>query len=584
MRFSKHPEAAISGGRTHFIRNLTLGPCSHPLSLLLCEKKGVKPIIKGQRIWIRNKTNCWTAGVTKAPAGTRFVFDEGKVILKFPALKKKTNLRVFLTRVGFPRVDPARWLVNTKAEDLKKYTKGGPKRWAKELTTRGQLGKDDRAYTVDDIPGPIDNPWKSWMRFGAHDFFKDGRAAISTWDGDVWVVSGLDAELKKVRWKRFATGLMHPLGLKIINEKIYVAGRDQITRLHDLNNDGEADFHECFNNHAGLTPQRHEYVLDLQVDKKGNLYYGRSGHYTTSQRRENCCVMRVSPDGKKMDVFAHGFREPNGLSIGPDGIMTVGDNEGNGVPQTPIYVLKEDQFYGFTPPGTKKKSGWKPGAPVLVWIPKTVDRSAGGQIWVTSKKWGPLHGQLLHTSYGDCRLFHVMVDRVGETLQGFASPFPHIFKSGIMRSRFHPKDGQLYLCGLRGWGTKAAKDGQFCRVRYTGKAFDRPLTMSATAKGFRLTFDQKLDRTSVEDSENWGGEIMDVYKSKGKTKKKEDLDITKVTLAKDGKTVHVEIDDMKPMTSVTLLYSIKSLKNEDLSGSVYGTVNRVRSARPGQRD
>ena len=29
---------------------------------------------------------------------------------------------------------------------------------------------------------------------------------------------------------------------------MYVLGRDQITRLHDLNADGEADFYENFNN------------------------------------------------------------------------------------------------------------------------------------------------------------------------------------------------------------------------------------------------------------------------------------------------------------------------------------------------
>ena len=38
-----------------------------------------------------------------------------------------------------------------------------------------------------------------------------------------------------------------------------------------------------------------------------------------------------------------------------------------------------------------------------------------------------------------------------------------------MRARFNAADGQLYVCGLKGWQTRATKDGIFQRVRYTGK-------------------------------------------------------------------------------------------------------------------
>ena len=79
-------------------------------------------------------------------------------------------------------------------------------------------------------------PYKSWMRFGGMDFFSDGHtAAICTWSGDVWIVSGIDDKLDHVKWRRFAAGLFQTLGLKIVNDEVYVLGRDQITRLHDLN-------------------------------------------------------------------------------------------------------------------------------------------------------------------------------------------------------------------------------------------------------------------------------------------------------------------------------------------------------------
>jgi glucose/arabinose dehydrogenase len=36
-----------------------------------------------------------------------------------------------------------------------------------------------------------------------------------------------------VKWRRYASGLHQALGLKVVDDKVYVLGRDQITRLHD---------------------------------------------------------------------------------------------------------------------------------------------------------------------------------------------------------------------------------------------------------------------------------------------------------------------------------------------------------------
>ena len=55
---------------------------------------------------------------------------------------------------------------------------------------------------------PENNPWHAWMRTTALDFFSDGRAAVATMNGDVWIVSSIDADLQHVSWKRFATGTL----------------------------------------------------------------------------------------------------------------------------------------------------------------------------------------------------------------------------------------------------------------------------------------------------------------------------------------------------------------------------------------
>src|SRR5581483_1290289 len=99
--------------------------------------------------------------------------------------------------------------------DLRSLCSGGKSNWPETIEMHGTLGSGDHPYVVDTIPVPEQNPYKSWMRFGGMDFFSDGhRAAVCTWSGDVWIVSGIDEKLDHVTWKRYAAGLFQTLGLK----------------------------------------------------------------------------------------------------------------------------------------------------------------------------------------------------------------------------------------------------------------------------------------------------------------------------------------------------------------------------------
>src|SRR5690606_1305308 len=171
------------------------------------------------------------------------------------------------------------------------------------------------------------------FRPGGHDFLADGTAVVASVSGDVWLVDGLDEKLEKVRWKRYATGLFQPLGVKVVKDQIYVVGRDQITRLHDSNRDGEADFYENFNNDCVATDNYHEFSLDLETDAEGNFYFAKGSPWTpTVTSPHQGCMIKVSKDGEKMEIYATGLRAPNGLGIGPKGLFTVSDNQGHWIP------------------------------------------------------------------------------------------------------------------------------------------------------------------------------------------------------------------------------------------------------------
>ena len=370
------------------------------------------------------------------------------------------------------------------AKDLREFTKGGPAHWTQTVETEGTLGEIDQAkqaeavksqiegeadataklalkdklaeilnapYLVDNLNVPAENPYKSWIRVGGIDFFKDGRIAFATWSGDVWLGKFADDKLSKITWRRYATGIFHGLGLKIVDDVIYVLGRDQITRLRDLNGDGEADFYENFNNDVQVTSNFHEFTFDLQTDSQGNFYFLKGGPVNPGGRGwgplsdHHGCIFKVSPDGQKFEVYATGVRAPNGMGVGPNGEISNGDNQGTWVPVDYIHFSKPGEFIEVPDLSHRTPAPTKLENPHLCWVPFDVDNSNGGQIWVPANKgkWGPFEGRMLYLSYGKSSLFAVLQERVGEVPQGGVVKFPLKFATGLMRARFSPTDGQL---------------------------------------------------------------------------------------------------------------------------------------------
>ena len=123
--------------------------------------------------------------------------------------------------------------------DLIELLQPAEAQWSdKAVITKGKLGKalPHSPYVIDTLTIPYRdlNPFKTPMRIGGVGVFSDGRIAVCTIMGDVWIVDGVDDTLEKLVWKRFASGLNQPLGLVISDDLIHVIGRDQLTRLHDL--------------------------------------------------------------------------------------------------------------------------------------------------------------------------------------------------------------------------------------------------------------------------------------------------------------------------------------------------------------
>jgi hypothetical protein len=476
----------------------------------------------------------------------------------------------------------------------------GPARWPETVTTKGVLNFDktpDSAYVVDQLTPPVENPWKRRVRPGGFDFFSDGkRAAMCTWDGDIWIVSGIDSTLDSLVWKRFASGGYENLGLKIVNDVIYTSGRDQITRYHDFDGDGECDFYENFNSDVTSSDGFHEFVFDLQADSHGNFYFGKAGPVRGGGRgfggdnfgtiSAHCgTVLKVSPDGKNLEVFATGFRAPNGMGMSPDDQVSTGDNEGTWVPACPINMVEQGGFYGVETLAHRKEI--PEFKPPLCWMShQDIDNSGGGQVWVTSDKWGPLQNQMLHMSYGKSSLYLVMKEKLFGQWQGGVVRFPLKFTSSTMRARFNAIDGQLYICGLQGWQTTAAKIAGFDRVRYTGKPVYSVCDLQVRKGEVRLTFTQPLDKAYATDAQNYSLKRWNYHRAEDygspefsvadpKKQGRDDVEVTSAYLSPDGKTVRLEIADLKPVMEQSIQFDLKAKDGTPIKQYLQHTINLI---------
>jgi hypothetical protein len=615
------------------VRVIEVGPGTQPLTLLVAEREGATAAVRGGFVTLDKPggpESRLRVHASSVPSDARWAVGgeagNGRVLLNVPARDSATEVRLFYWTEPEPHEPPAApdWGIAASAKehaaDAKPFTlsglrRGGPALWPQVITTAGVLGqpKPDAPYAVDTITLPDDNPWHSWMRPGGFDFFTSDptKAAVCNWSGDVWTVSGLTGDLKELKWRRFASGLFQPLGLRIVNDQVYVLGRDQVTRLVDLNGDGEADFYENFNNDVQVTPNFHEFAFDLQTDPAGNFYFAKAGPVKNGGQgfdqvaRDHGSILKLSPDGRTLGTYATGFRAPNGIGVGPDGQVTAGDNEGTYVPKCRIAWVKPGGFYGVVPTSHRDPPPTDYDRP-LCWMPKNVDNSSGGQVWVTTDKWGDaLKGRLLHLSYGTCSLFLVSKEEVpadadaavglggtGPSLaqglvQGGVIRLPLSFDSGIMRARFSPADGQLYVAGLKGWQTSAGKDGCFQRVRYTGKPVKMPTDVKATKAGLTLTFSCPLDKADANDPESfsverWNYVWKDAYGSPDvsvadPTKGTHDpVKVRSATLQPDGRTVVLEIPDMRPAMQYKTEVNLRSADGADVRYEVYHTVHALR--------
>ena len=329
------------------------------------------------------------------------------------------------------------------------------------------------------------------LEVGGMDYLRDGRLAVSTRRGQVWLVeNSLADDPADARFSLFCEGLDEGLGLNVLDRFIYVIQRGELSRLVDADGDGRCDDVVCVSDEWGLSGNYHEFAYGLPEDADGNLYLSLNvsffspkwwlGQSTVPYRG---WALKVDLNGKTTPI-ACGFRSPCGVSVDPNGELFITDNQGDWMPASPIFHVREGGFYGHpvslnwteeyrstqtqasdTIPPARAATDREPAA---VWLPYGWSRSPGNMVWDTTEgAFGPFSGQFFLAELTNGMILRGDFEEVDGVTQGWVIPFRR--NVGSVVRLLLAEDGTL-LCGLtnRGWGGLAPADG-LARLRYSGK-------------------------------------------------------------------------------------------------------------------
>ena len=534
------------------------------------------------------------AGVVGDRNGLAIIQKGNRVCLEVPVGSGIRNVVVWTARVDAGRSTSELTGLAERIEDKlqvdnlnQRIQQSGPARWPDVVTTVPVIGTDHGPFAIDVLSTPIANPWFARIRLAGHDFLADGdRVAVCSWDGDVWMVSGLkmlnQPSAAKLKWQRIASGLFQPLGVKVVANDIYVTCRDQLVILRDRNNDGETDFYECFNNDHQVTEHFHEFAMGLQQDEIGNFYYAKSArHALKAVVPHHGTLLRIPSDGSRTEIVANGFRAANGVCLNPDGSFIVTDQEGHWNPKNRINWVREGGFYGnmFGYHNVTNEADDAMEQP-LCWITNAFDRSPAELMWINNRAWGALDGTLLNLSYGYGKVYVVPHEDIDGQMQGGMCelPIPQ-FPTGITRGRISPYDNSLYLSGMFAWGSsQQTQEGGFYRLRYTGQPSYMPVGLNAKGKQLKVTFTEPPDRKTATNIDSYQVKVWALKRSANYGSNHYDeheIEVMAVELSADGKVVTLTIPELTATWCMEIKCRLKSADGEAFERVIHNTIHRL---------
>lgn len=390
---------------------------------------------------------------------------------------------------------------------------------------------------------------------GGIDFKSDGSMVVSTWDpdGSVYLVQNyLQPNPNLIKVTRIAKGLAEPLGLKVIDDQIYVLQKHELTLLLDHDGDQLIDEYHAITNKWLATSNFHEFAFGLEY-KAPYLYLAlataikRGGVAESNQVPDRGKILKVHKDTGEITFIASGLRTPNGLSFDKRGRLFVTDNQGDWLPSSKLIEVTEGHFYGGRSvdfEGTKLLKETQP----VVWLPQ--DEIGNSPSEPAPLNVGPYQDQMIHGEVTHGGLKRVFTEQINGRQQGAVFRFSQGLEAGVNRIEWAPS-GDLIVGGIGNpgnWSHKGKSWFGLQRLTYNHKPTFEMLAIRAKSDGFEIEFthpiklgqqirasDFQIKQWHYKPTSDYGGPKLGLT----------DLTISKLTISTDRKRIFLSIDGLK---------------------------------------
>jgi mono/diheme cytochrome c family protein len=579
-------EAQTAGAETRLLRHLEVAPHAAPLHFTVGTSGGNAWTLQGAQSAVVEASD---AGAIEVSTNSdRFTLGVQRSELVASLAASPTTQRVTLaTTVGRASVPEVGKLGATPARPVPP----SQTRWTGVVTSEVELDSlQQNGLILDRIATPDENPWRRRVRVADLAFLNADRAAVVTYDGDVWIVDGFaDAKLPRVTWRRFASGLHEPLAITAPGGIVQVATKNGVIRLHDRNGDGEADWFENFNDHLLQSQTTRSFPLDMGIGPDGSTYISQGGIVTRSGlisggegTAHTGAILKISPDGRSSEVVATGMREPF-MTVHPKtGLITATDQQGHFIPSSVSYLVRPGDDFGYLRNEPEKL------APPLAWIPHEQDSSSASEAWILGAGMGPFDGNLVHLSYGTGRLFIITPDLDAPVAQGAVIPLDLKTELPLLHARMHPQGDALYLAGFQIWGTRATTNWALGRLRRGNTPIVTAIAAKSFAEGVVLEFAEPLDPESMASAKvtarGWNYKRSSTYGSGRYTLEgaagTTPWPVGELVLSRDRKAVLVHLPKLPAMHQLEVRHDFRLAGGAAARGVVYFTIHQPRALEP----
>lgn len=467
-------------------------------------------------------------------------------------------------------------------------------------------------YSIKTIPIPkgID------PQLGGLTVLQDGQVAGAFHAGEIMLY-----EPKNKTWSQYAHGLHEPLG--VVEEKpgsLVVMQTAELTRLLDENGDGQADYYQTLSDAFGLSGNYHEFAFGPAKDAQGNYYIalnvasnyagifehirgdfspiGLPRNVMTDWQKPSWAevdkfkagrmfskvnyrgwILKITPQGHTIP-FASGFRSPDGLHMDQLNRLWVTDNQGDWKGTSPLYHVKQGEFYGH-PASLVWKKNWQRNpvemsaeeldqmrTPASALFPHGELANSPTQpiSTIDPKHFGLPQGELLIGDMNQARLIRYLPEETRGFMQGALIPFLEHEELGIGNHRLSfDNSGTLWIGKTHlGW----AGDEGIRAISWNRQPLLLVDRVSQLRSGFMIHFNApvsdllpEIEATShtYHYHAEYGSEKVDLQK----------IDVLSTVLKKDKQTLIITLPKLKERRLYTLsLSGVEGQEGQPLMGDI----------------